>query len=93
MAEMNYQVAIIGGGPAGYVAAIRAAQLGGKVVLVTGYSDQAMPNVDAILDYMGLKVVDGLVVEQNKDNYYRSPYYILPEVSPGTYTSGIYNKM
>ena len=33
MAEMNYQVAIIGGGPAGYVAAIRAAQLGGKVVL------------------------------------------------------------
>ena len=33
MAEMTYQVAVIGGGPAGYVAAIRAAQLGGKVVL------------------------------------------------------------
>lgn len=34
---MNFQetdVAVIGGGPAGYVAAIRAAQLGGKVVLV-----------------------------------------------------------
>lgn len=27
MAEMTYQVAVIGGGPAGYVAAIRAAQL------------------------------------------------------------------
>ena len=33
MAEMTYQVAVIGGGPAGYVAAIRAAQLGGNVVL------------------------------------------------------------
>lgn len=29
----EYNVAVIGGGPAGYVAAIRAAQLGGKVVL------------------------------------------------------------
>lgn len=29
----NYDVAVIGGGPAGYVAAIRAAQLGGNVIL------------------------------------------------------------
>ncbi|HWR09109.1 dihydrolipoyl dehydrogenase [Sporomusa sp.] len=31
---MNYDVAVIGGGPGGYVAAIRAAQLGGKVLLI-----------------------------------------------------------
>ncbi len=31
---MNYDIAVIGGGPGGYVAAIRAAQLGGKVLLV-----------------------------------------------------------
>lgn len=30
---MKYDVAVIGGGPAGYVAAIKAAQLGGNVVL------------------------------------------------------------
>lgn len=30
---MKYDVAVIGGGPAGYIAAIRAAQLGGKVIL------------------------------------------------------------
>ena len=29
----EYHVAVVGGGPAGYVAAIRAAQLGGKVIL------------------------------------------------------------
>ena len=33
MAEKIYNVAVIGGGPAGYVAAIRAAQLGGSVIL------------------------------------------------------------
>ncbi len=31
---MKYDVIIIGGGPGGYVAAIRAAQLGGKVVII-----------------------------------------------------------
>ncbi len=32
--EDNYQVAVIGGGPAGYVAAIKAAQLGARVAIV-----------------------------------------------------------
>lgn len=33
MANIKYSVAVIGGGPAGYVAAIRAAQLGSAVIL------------------------------------------------------------
>lgn len=31
---MNYDVIVVGGGPGGYVAAIKAAQLGGKVALI-----------------------------------------------------------
>lgn len=31
---MNYDIAVVGGGPGGYVAAIRAAQLGAKVLLI-----------------------------------------------------------
>jgi len=34
MSQDEYDVAVIGGGPGGYVAAIRAAQLGGRVVVV-----------------------------------------------------------
>jgi dihydrolipoamide dehydrogenase len=34
MAENNYDIAVLGGGPAGYAAAIRASQLGKKVCLV-----------------------------------------------------------
>ncbi|MFB0569363.1 MAG: dihydrolipoyl dehydrogenase [Nitrososphaeria archaeon] len=34
MVKDRYDVAVIGGGPGGYVAAIRAAQLGGKVVVI-----------------------------------------------------------
>ncbi len=34
MAESDFDLILLGGGPGGYVAAIRAAQLGGKVALV-----------------------------------------------------------
>jgi len=34
MASTNYDVAIIGAGPGGYVAAIRAAQLGAKTAII-----------------------------------------------------------
>lgn len=63
---------------------------GGKVILITGYTGSEMPNRDALLEYMGMSVADGLVVEQDQNYYYRSPYYLLPDVSADTYTSGIY---
>ncbi len=34
MAETHFDLIVIGGGPGGYVTAIRASQLGGKVALV-----------------------------------------------------------
>lgn len=64
---------------------------GGKVIMITAYlGDAQTPNLDAILDYMGMEVAEGIVVEQNAENYYSSPYYLLPTVGISTYTSGIY---
>ena len=65
---------------------------GGNVILITGVTDEATPNLDAILDYMGLNRTEGLVVEQNAENYYRSPYFLLPKQSYSTYTSGLYGQ-
>lgn len=63
---------------------------GGKVIAITGYTDQAMSNFDEILSYMELSIADGLVVEEDANYYYQNPFYILPEVSSTTYTSGVY---
>ena len=64
---------------------------GGKVVLVLSYAEEELVNVEAIAAYMGLSIADGMVVEQNQENYYRSPYYILPTQTSSTYTAGTYN--
>lgn len=64
---------------------------GGKVVVVTRYTtDAELTNFEAILGYMGLQVVDGVVIEGKEDYYYKVPYYLLPRLSPANYTSGLY---
>lgn len=65
---------------------------GGNVILVTSYTEEDTPNLDRITDYMGLDIEEGLVVEKNKANYYRNPYYILPNQIASSYTSGLYNQ-
>lgn len=70
---------------------IRYLEKGGKVLAVAGYTDQPMPNFNSILSYMGLTLAEGLVIEENSDNYYQSPYYLLPNISAGAFTEGIVN--
>lgn len=63
---------------------------GGKVIVVLSYTENATPNLDALLDYMGMSAAEGLVVEQDDDNYYGIPFYLLPTLKADTYTAGLY---
>lgn len=64
---------------------------GGNVIVAAGYTDEAMPNFDEILSYMGMSLVDGLVLEQDTSAYYRNPYYLLPKQSASVYTATLYS--
>lgn len=64
-------------------------ETGGKVVTSTVYTGEDMPNYHGILEYMGINVVDGLVLEGDSNYYYQSPFYLLPEVAITDYTSSI----
>ena len=64
---------------------------GGSVIMVAGYSDGTeTPNLDRLYTYMGLEIVDGIVIEQNTQNYAMVPYYLLPRLSSSVYTAGLY---
>ena len=65
---------------------------GGKVILVLGYTEEATPNLDALVESMGMRRANGLIVEQDSNHYYRNPYLLIPDQSSSTYTAGTYNK-
>ena len=66
-------------------------EAGGKVIVNTVYTGEDMPNFYGIMEYMGIAVEDGLVLESNSSYYYQIPFYLLPEVKTNSYTTNIVN--
>ena len=65
---------------------------GGNVILISGDSEKATPNLNALMEYAGLSLADGLVVERKQSGYYRNPYYLLPTIRYSDYTTGVYGQ-
>lgn len=65
---------------------------GGKILMTTSYVDDfaaSMPNLQKVLDYFGLSVVNGLVLEGDSSMCYQQPTYLLPEVAYDSLTNGV----
>ena len=68
---------------------------GGRILLTTSYTEyfsEEMPNLTKVLDYFGLSIGDGLIVETDQDMMYQSPLYLLPEVEADSLTAGVFGK-
>lgn len=68
---------------------------GGKILMTTSYVDDfaaSMPNLQKVLDYFGLSVVNGLVLEGDSSMCYQQPTYLLPEVAYDSLTNGVAGK-
>lgn len=66
---------------------------GGTILMETSYMErfsQEMPNLSGVLEYFGLSIGDGLILEADAARMYQSPVYLLPEVSSDSLTSGVY---
>lgn len=70
------------------------AQKGGKLFVVTASNvdiENNMPNFQRILDYYNVTVEPGLVFESDRNYYYQSPVYLLPEIEYTSYTDDLYS--
>lgn len=57
-------------------------QGGGKLLLVTDYTDTDMPNLAELMEYYGTALMDGLVLEGDSDHHMRGyNYYLLPDIN------------
>ena len=56
---------------------------GGKLILITNFNAEGtdFSNLYALGEHYGMNVVDGMVMEANSNNYYQTPYYLIPNLS------------
>ncbi|MDY3239905.1 MAG: Gldg family protein [Anaerovoracaceae bacterium] len=68
-------------------------QNGGKLLLVTGYSDASMDNLEKVTDYFGASLEKGVVVESDQNRYAEdNPANVMPNIlvdSGGMLTDGV----
>lgn len=63
-------------------------QGGGKLLLVTDYTETAMPNLAEVMAYYGTSLADGIVMEGDSSHHMRgSSYYLLPDIGSHDITS------
>lgn len=63
---------------------------GGSAVIVPALSETELPNFERILDYYGLSLTDGMVMEDDTGRFYQQiPYFLLPEIRSDEITAGV----
>ena len=54
---------------------------GGNAVIIPAWTDMELPNFERILNYYGVSVTDGIILEEDADSYYgQIPYLLFPQV-------------
>lgn len=64
---------------------------GGDVFLISTYTGTELTNFNKLLDFYGISVTKGMIIETDKNNYYQDPFYLLPTVIYDTITESVYN--
>lgn len=65
---------------------------GGNALLIPTWTEEALPNFEQILAYYGVSMIDGMIVELDKNYYYAgSPYYLIPTIEYDETTKRIQN--
>ncbi len=62
---------------------------GGKVFMTTEYVPDDQSNFESILEAFGISLIKGYAIDMQKNNYYQTPIYLLPDVEVSAYSSGI----
>ncbi|BCN29817.1 GldG family protein [Anaeromicropila herbilytica] len=63
---------------------------GGKAIILADYTKESMPNFSDLLEYYGVKLCDGVVIEGDSNNYMSgNPAYLIPTIESHDITKSI----
>lgn len=66
-------------------------QNGGKAIISVTLTDATLPNFDRVLQAYGVTNTYSMILENDRNYYYQSPYYLLPNVEYTDVTADIYS--
>ncbi len=66
-------------------------QSGGKAIISVTLTETQLPNFDRVLEAYGVTNTYSMIVESDRNYYYQSPYYLLPNIEYTEVTSGFGN--
>ena len=64
---------------------------GGNAFIIPTWTEENMGNFEQILEYYGVSLVDGVIVETDRSRYYQSPYNLIPNIIYEGITQSIYD--
>lgn len=59
---------------------LRYLDQGGNALIVPTWTNAEMHNFERLLNYYGVSLVDGMIVEEDRSHYYQTPYWLFPSV-------------
>lgn len=62
---------------------------GGNALIITAWTQEPMENFQKLLEYYGISLAEGLVLEGDINAYYQSPFYLLPTIEYDTVTDAV----
>lgn len=60
---------------------------GGDAMIVSSYTDKKLTNFEALLANYEVHLTEGMIVESDRQHYYQSPFYLLPDIESTSYTT------
>ena len=64
---------------------------GGNAIIIPAWTDEKLPNFERILDFYGVSLLDGIVMENDMNNYYGDiPYFLFPQIDYDEMTDSVY---
>lgn len=67
---------------------------GGNAIIIPAWTDVELPNFARILDYYGVSLLKGVILEGNSDYYYgQIPYLLFPKVEYDEMTENVVNSI
>ncbi|MCH5253702.1 MAG: Gldg family protein [Lachnospiraceae bacterium] len=64
---------------------------GKNAILIPTWTNERLTNFEKILDYYGVSVADGIIVEQDMSMYYSIPFYLFPKINYDEITKSVFD--